>query len=247
VLQTWLDDSIRRFQVDVLAPALEDEAKELEAIVARDLRAFMAELASLRTALVPRSAAGVEEASAVVGLALSGVGDGLLERDDLGGGVGLGDLLRGIPVVLGAAFLLALTGVGAPVAVGVAAGVGVARALVTGRSAAEHLRAGVCIAFVEALRRELPHINYAMERRVTARYGRIRASVDGVTGASIDQVTGQLGAVMEQRRAGEAALAVALADLHALRDNVEALRAEAMRLQAAVDAPSTTPGSPAGP
>ena len=237
-LQEWLEREAARFEDEEVRPALEREARELDALLEERLTDILRELDALRRELRPRLddasaerdsdlSATERVLSALGGFVMGGPG-GAVE----GATFGWRNVVGGLPVYLSVGLALALTGVSLPVALSVVTGVGVLRTWLTGKDAAERLRDEVERGFVDAFDREVARMTARVEAEVSGRYQRLVDAVDEATGAIIVELEEELAEVRRRHTKGADALAQGLAALATQQQRLEGLDARLRAVRA---------------
>lgn len=232
-LRAWLETETKRLETEELMPLLERETAEMVEELEDRLGAFLVDLDTVRGAFARPVEFTVEDEpvpdelppalervlGAVGGFLVGGVG-GAIE----GATHGWRSLINGIPVYVSTVLALALMGVTGPVGLGIVTAVGAVRTWLTGRDAAERLRAEVVEAVVKATRAHLPLVRAEVAAKTDERFATLISGVDGGMGALVDEVQTALEDVLAERHAGEAELARAKAALGVHRKALVDLR-----------------------
>ncbi|MDR0966963.1 MAG: dynamin family protein [Myxococcales bacterium] len=241
-LQDWFAERCKKWQEEELASIFKSHTQDLEDAIERQTEDFEAKLKNLRQAFVTSITTGDSEQddisitnrlfSAVGGLLLAGPGSALE-----GAAMGVKGMAKGLAVNILVGVGLLVTGVGLPVVLPVLISVGLVRTLMGGASARDKLRDKVSKKLIAELRKNVPETKARITSQINEAFEKLHSSLAVSLRIAIDEIAGQVQAVLKQKQEGEAQMKLEkqrLADarktfvtvskrLVALRNEVDAL------------------------
>jgi hypothetical protein len=236
-LQEWLDKRRKEWQDSDLARVFDLHAKELEADLEAQSREFLANIDDVRRALAPSVAVvdGEQDVSntnrvlaAVGGLFIGGIGSAIE-----GASMGFKGMAKGLILNIAVSAGLLISGFGLPVVLPVLAAVGVAQTLAGTKSTVERMREQVANDLIGELRKNVPDTAARITSQITQEFGKLKDSLDASLRIHIDEVAGQVQAILKEKQQGEAhmrneqqRLAAARQSLVAAAKQLEAIRNE---------------------
>lgn len=238
-LQGWLDKRCKEWQDGDLARVFDSHAKDLEADIESQSRDFLANVDNVRRALAPSVAVvdGEQDVSnanrvlaAVGGFFVGGIGSAIE-----GASMGFKGMAKGLALNIGVAAGLIVAGFGLPVVLPILAAVGIARTVMGTKSTVERMREQVANNLIGELRKNAPDTAARITSRITEEFGKLQGSLDASLRIHIDEVAGQVQAILKEKQQGEAhirneqkrlaaarqSLVVAAKKLEAIRNEIE--------------------------
>jgi GTPase SAR1 family protein len=207
-LEEGLSREVKRWQKGVLQPLAETHLRELETDLDEQARSFFHTLDSIKAAFETQlDAKAVEKPEEITALnRLAGAALGLVGGAGSimeGATMGVGRAASGLGVNIAAALGLSVLGFGLPVIIPVLLAIGTWRTLTGARNAAENLRAAVVKELSAALRREQPKMEREIGEQLAAILAQIRKGLEERTTVLVDEVRGQVQAVIQERQQHE--------------------------------------------
>lgn len=225
-VQTWFEARVASWQHEVLEPLCAQHLRDMEAEVEERAREFVRDVDAVRAALSPElrvnatatasDVAPVDRIlSAVGGFFLGGIGAAIE-----GAGFGFKGLSKGLVIHLGVAIGLMALGFGGSVILPVLAIIGVARSIFEANQLVQKLRDRVVIDVMAELRDKMPRVHREMGLRVTREFDGLTVAMDSAMKIMVDEVVGQVTAILAAKREGEVRLAQEQAALGRVRDEL---------------------------
>jgi hypothetical protein len=241
-LQDWLEEEVGKFETEQLKPLLKQEADDLEADLESRLGDFLDELGHARALLTEGLEIETEEEKndvSAVNRVLSAVGGFLLLGPAgaiEGASGGFVSLIKGIPIYITAAIVLAIVGASTPVGMAVLAGIGLIRTWMTGKDAAGRLRENVCQEFTKAFRSKIPEMERKIADRVAQQYEEVGKVVEAGMSTLIGEVEEEVEEVLRQKRAGEDLQREGRAQVAAVRARIRDITQELEEVRGTIEA-----------
>jgi GTPase SAR1 family protein len=236
-LQGWLQKRCKKWQDGDFARICDSHVKDLEADIEEQAREFLSNIKNVQRALAPsvKTVEGEEDVSiasrvlgAVGGFFVGGVGSAIE-----GAAMGGKEMLKGLALHVVVAGGLIAAGVSAAIVVPVLAALGVARTWMGAQSVADRMREEVAKELIDELRKNLPDTEAQISAQITESFGNVYRGLDASLRIYIDEVKGQLEAILKEKEEGEARvraeqerLAAARQALVAIAKQLEAIRNE---------------------
>ncbi len=232
-LQGWLDTGCKDWRDGDLARVFESHTKDLEADIEGQAQEFLANVDSVRQALAPSvTVAGGEQdvsstnrvLAAVGGLFIGGIGSAIE-----GASMGFGDMIKGLRVNMVVGVGLVVAGFGLPVVLSALAVVGIAQTGMNTKSRVDRMRDEVSNSLIGALRQNTPETTARITSQITEKFGTLRNGLDASLRIHIDEIKGQVQAILKEKQQGEEQMKLEQQRLGAAR---QLLVAAAKRLEA---------------
>lgn len=240
-LQSWLEARSRAWQEKDLAQVFDAHAAALEADIEDQAREFLANIAIVRQALAPNLGKVDQEAdvsnanrvmAAVGGLLIGGLGSAIE-----GGAMGFKGMAKGLALNVGVAAGLVVMGFGLPVVLPVLAAIGIARVVMGSKSAVDSMKDKVVTGLVGELRNAAPETSSQISARITDEFAKLQAGLDASFRIHIEEVAGQVQAILKEKQLGEAHMKAEQARLAAARQSLIATSKTLEAIRGEIDTP----------
>ncbi len=209
-LQEWINQQCKIWQDGPLAEVFDTHANALEEDVEEQAREFLTCIQGVRKALAPTvSVAEAEQDltnanrmfAAVGGFLVGGLGSAIE-----GASMGFKGMAKGLALNVGVAAGLIVMGFGLPIVIPILAAVGVARTLMGTKSGVDRMREEIATKLVGELTRNVPDTQARITTQITTEFGKLTAALDATLRIHIDEVAGQVQAILKEKQQGEATM-----------------------------------------
>jgi GTPase SAR1 family protein len=239
-LQSWLEQRAKTWREQDLDRIFESNAKDLDADIEEQSRGFMTNVDAIREALAPKvgslraedDLSGTNRVlSAVGGLFIGGIGSAIE-----GAGMGFKGMAKGLVLNIGLIVgLVFIGGFGAPVVIPVLAAVGLIRTALGAKSTVEKLKEQVTREFSTELRKGIPETVAAITSRTTEEFKKLSAQLDAGLSIHIEELSGQIQAILKAKQQGEEHLKQEQARLAEARQKLVRIAKELDGVQTEID------------
>lgn len=240
-LQAWLGYRSKAWQEGDLAALLESHAKDLESDIEGQASDFLATITKVRHALAPSASAVEAEEdvpssdrlfAAVGGLFLGGVGSAIE-----GASMGFKGMASGVALNMGVGLGLAVAGFGLPVVLPILATIGIARTMIGAQKTVDRMRLQVANGLVGELRANSPSAIAQMTSLISGPFNNLRDAIDAALRIQIDEISGQVQAILKKKQQGEDHMRWELGRLKAAREALVATGKELDIIRNDIDVP----------
>lgn len=211
-LQAWLEGRCKQWQDGDLARVFATHANDLEADIEEQARDFLINVDAVRRALAPSvNVVDTEQdissanrvLAAVGGFFIGGVGSAIE-----GASMGFKGMAKGLALNIAVAAGLIAMGFGMPIVLPALALVGVARTIMGTKSTVDRLRDEVASKLIAELRTNVPETVARITTQVTEEFGKLQSSLDASLRIHIDEVAGQVQAILQEKHLGESRMKI---------------------------------------
>jgi len=228
-LDEWMNKQVKRWEQEKLAPLVETHLKEMEADLDDRAKEFLENLDTVKAAFAPKleakgtvaSAPNVSPISRLVGGGLGLFAGGIGSAME-GATMGAGQMAKGLGVNIAVGLGLLVAGFGAPVILPALAAVGLWRTVTGARRQADELRNAAVNEIVSSLRSQQSTTEQELQSQVKTIFDGIRRSVAERMSVLVDEVRGQVQAVIQEREQHQGAAERELAVLAKVRGTLTA-------------------------
>jgi len=228
-LDEWMNKQVKRWEQEKLAPLVETHLKEMEADLDDRAKEFLENLDTVKAAFAPKleakgtvaSAPNVSPISRLVGGGLGLFAGGIGSAME-GATMGAGQMAKGLGVNIAVGLGLLVAGFGAPVILPALAAVGLWRTVTGARRQADELRNAAVNEIVSSLRSQQSTTEQELQSQVKTIFDGIRRSVAERMSVLVDEVRGQVQAVIQEREQHQGAAERELAVLAKVRGTMTA-------------------------
>ena len=206
-LQEWINQQCKAWQDGPLAEVFETHSKALEEDVEEQAREFLNSIQGVRQALAP--SVSVEESgqdisnanrmfAAVGGFLVGGLGSAIE-----GASMGFKGMAKGLALNIGVAAGLIVMGFGLPIVIPVLAAVGLIRTVMGTKSGVDRMREELSTKLVGELVKNVPDTQARITLQITTEFGKLISAIDASLRIHIDEVAGQVQAILMEKQQGE--------------------------------------------
>jgi len=229
-IDEWFAKRVSNWQENDVSRIFNSHIRDLDEDIEAQSRDFLANIDSIRHALTPNVQGISFESdvsatnrilSAVGGLVVGGIGSAIA-----GAGMGYKGVLKGLGVNIVAIIGLAALGVGAPFMVPILAMIGIGQVVVGAKGAAEKLKEEMAVKFVDGLRLNAREATSRITMQITTEFANLYDALEASLGIRIDELSGQVQAILANKKKGEDHMRSELQRLAAARQSMARAYAE---------------------
>ncbi len=220
-LETWMSAQMRQWEQDQLQPLLETHWRDLIEELDDQADEFLRNLAKVRAAFSTTTVEPAEQD--VSGISrLLGAGLGLLNFGSMveGAALGVGPAVKGLAVNLAAVVVLKAMAFGLPVILPAVIGIGIIRTMAGAQQAADSIRENVIKQIAASLRKTQTDTEAAIGRQIIETIAPLRDRVSEQMTAMVEEIRGQVVAVIAEREQSQIKIEDELASLAQIRETL---------------------------